>query len=313
VSADFAEQDDRDVVDRGATVGRALRDGSRIRPQDAERDLVEGQAIPRDEDPVRGAPGGEDRLQRRVPWPRPDHPGLQHPTDDVPLEERRQPGGVVLVRVGQDHQVDPSVPWRQSFVQRDQQPPGVRAAVHEHSPTATALDQDRVPLADIEDDHPCHPVRSMNHDDPGREDGGGQRNGQQPRGPGADPVRERPAAFRGRARLGVSRRIRHLRRRRRLSSPPPERHQSEAGCRDAPTDQIPRRVEGHAREGQRRPGPDQPDDRREEGPGREAEHRWNGRDPREADEAAEEGDYPGRHRGCHQRHDPEVHDRRDER
>jgi len=196
VSPDLAQQDDRDVVDCRATVGRTFRHGSGIRPQDAERDRAEGEAIPRDEDPVRDVARGQDRLERGVPGSRPDHPGFQDSTDGVALEERCQPGRMVLVRMGQDHDVDPTVPRRQPFVERDQQPTRIRAAVDEHPPAFATLDEGCVTLPDIEDGHARNAVGPVHDGDTRSENRGGKPAGQQPRGPAVHPGGECHGLFR---------------------------------------------------------------------------------------------------------------------
>ena len=54
---------------------------------------------------------------------------------------------MVLVRVGQDDDVDPAVPRREAPIERDEQPVRVRSAVDEQPAAARALDEDRVALA----------------------------------------------------------------------------------------------------------------------------------------------------------------------
>ena len=83
---------------------------------------------------------------------------------------------MILVRVGEDEQVDPAIPRRQSRVERDEQPVRVRPAVDQQATAATALDEDRVALADVEDRHPdaaVGPVRRR--DDDGRDADGHAR------------------------------------------------------------------------------------------------------------------------------------------
>ena len=60
---DLAEQDDRDVVDAGPAVGRLGRDLAADRPQDAQRDLVDRQAIAGGE--ARVGPARPDRRASR--------------------------------------------------------------------------------------------------------------------------------------------------------------------------------------------------------------------------------------------------------
>ena len=75
---------------------------------------------------------------------------------------------MVLVRVGQDHGVDPPVPRRDPLVEHDEQPVRVGSAVDEQPTAAGALDEDRVALADVEDRDPGDPGRSRGQDAAGR-------------------------------------------------------------------------------------------------------------------------------------------------
>ena len=88
---------------------------------------------------------------RGVARPGPAHPGLEHPRDVVPLEQEREPGDVVLVRVAQHDGVDPPVPRRDPPVEVDEQAVRVRPTVDEQATAARAFDEDRVALPDIED------------------------------------------------------------------------------------------------------------------------------------------------------------------
>ena len=98
----------------------------------------------------------------------------------VALEEQRQAGDVVLVRVGQHDEVDAPVPGRQLRIEDDEQPIGIRSAVDEHPAAGVTLDEDGVALSDIEDGHPQATVR------PGRgRQGSADRRGRP--GPGARP------------------------------------------------------------------------------------------------------------------------------
>ena len=91
-------------------------------------------------------------------------PGLDDPPHPVALEQQRQTGDVVLVRVRQDDRVDPPVPRRDPPVERDEQPVGIGAAVDEQPPAARALDEDRVALPDIEDRDPGDAARPADDD-----------------------------------------------------------------------------------------------------------------------------------------------------
>ena len=130
----------------GDRTGTVPRMGHRTSMADAiERQPVAGRQ------PLRGhvrrcQPGPE----RRVAWSGAEHPVLGDGRDPVPLDEDRETCDVVLVRMGEDDEVQAPVPGRHVPVEHGQQPIGVGAAV-EQDPTATRpVDEDRVTLADVE-------------------------------------------------------------------------------------------------------------------------------------------------------------------
>jgi hypothetical protein len=108
-------------------------------------------------------------VPRRVSRPGTEHARLEHPSDPVAVEEQRQTGDMILVRMGQDDGVDASVPRRDAPVELDEQPVRVRPAIDQETPAAAPLDEDGVSLPDIE------------HRDPGDAGWSGQR----------DPSRDR--------------------------------------------------------------------------------------------------------------------------
>lgn len=63
------------------------------------------------------------------------HPGLEDPAHPVPLQDADEAGDVVLVRMRQHDQVDPAIPRRDAGVELQEQPIGVRSAVHQHPST----------------------------------------------------------------------------------------------------------------------------------------------------------------------------------
>jgi len=148
-----AEQHDRAVVDDAPVVRRACRDARRVRPEGDDLDPVENEAV------AGGQPGpghatcrggAGERLEAR---PAARHPRLGQLAHPVSLEEERDPGQVVLVGVRDDDEVQPPVPGRQAGVEGDEQAIRVRAPVDQHPPARGPLDEDRIPLADIEHDH----------------------------------------------------------------------------------------------------------------------------------------------------------------
>ena len=155
--ADLAEEHDRHVIDRRATVRRLDGHGSAVRPEHAHRDVVDREAIPGRQATVRRS--GLDREPSRprvVARSRAAHPGFEHPTDAVPLEQQREPGDVILVRVAEDHDVDPSIPGRHALVERHEETVGIGAAVDQQPPAARAFDEDGVTLPDVEDRDPAY-------------------------------------------------------------------------------------------------------------------------------------------------------------
>jgi hypothetical protein len=151
----LAEQDDRHVVDSGPAVRRLDRHLAADGPQDAERNVVHLQSVTRGETTADRCarprqtcdPGG-------ITWPRTTHPGLEDPTNVVAVQQQREAGDVILVRVGEDDRVDPTVPGRDVLVEHNQQPIGIRTAIDQQTRTTRPFDQDAVALPDVEDRHP---------------------------------------------------------------------------------------------------------------------------------------------------------------
>ena len=67
---------------------------------------------------------------------------------------------MILVRVGENHEVDPAVPRRDSRVERDEETIGVGPAVDQQAPAFRCLDEDGITLADVEHDHVDATVRT---------------------------------------------------------------------------------------------------------------------------------------------------------
>jgi hypothetical protein len=150
--ADLSEQHHRDVVDAGAAVRRDCRDLTADRPEHLHGDVVNGEAVTSGQaEPDRGVGSGQFAQPGGVAGAGAAHPRLEDTADVIPLEEQCEAGHVILVGVGQDQRVDPSIPRRDVAVERDEQPVGIGSAVDEQSATARALDEDRVALSDIED------------------------------------------------------------------------------------------------------------------------------------------------------------------
>ena len=153
-SADRPQEDDGHVVDPRSCIRRLGRHLAADRPQDAKADLVDREVVAGGDRKTGMTSSSADPLQPgRIPGSRTAHPRLEDAGDGVSIEEQRETGDMIFVRMAQDQRVDTPVPWRDALVQLDEQSVGIRAAVDEQ-PTATrAFDQDRVALADVQHRH----------------------------------------------------------------------------------------------------------------------------------------------------------------
>ena len=95
------------------------------------------------------------------------HAGFEHAPDAVPREQERKAGNVILVRVREDHCIDPSIPRRDAPIELDQQSIRIRPTVDEQATTVRPFDQDRVALADVEHAYASDAGWSGDHDGPG--------------------------------------------------------------------------------------------------------------------------------------------------
>jgi hypothetical protein len=103
-------QHDRHVVDPSARVGRVERDSAGQRPVDVHADSVEPHRVPSGEGPTLPPQLGEPATVRSIAWAGPDHSRLCDLLDRVAIHYRGQTGHVILVRMGQDDQVQAPVP-----------------------------------------------------------------------------------------------------------------------------------------------------------------------------------------------------------
>jgi hypothetical protein len=109
---DPAEEHDRHVVDATALVGRLERHATAVGPEDAQVDRIQGQAVAGGKPPGRRPAFGKPVGPCRIAGSWTAHARLEQPADPVAIEQQRQAGDVILVRVGQDDDVEPPVPWR---------------------------------------------------------------------------------------------------------------------------------------------------------------------------------------------------------
>ncbi len=339
------EEDDRDVVHPRPVVRRIDRDRPAVRPEDTEADLVEPERVAREEPFRAEAPGRERCLPGGIPGSAAGHPGLGNAPDCIPFEEEREARHVVLVGVGQHDKIEPPVPRREPRVERHQEAVRIRTAVDEEAAAPPRLHEDRIPLADVEDDDVRPPVRPGRGGDEERPEGEGDREGDEPRCPRASGVGACPPVRGRRGRVacatgGSRSRGRSRRGSRRggapaLAGPVPARHSSprpasprpdpaepsfdrgpdataggegnEPACREPCRGGIEGRPQDEAREREAGPDPDDEHDGVEEKRSGQPEQ---GRERRRRAEArqrsADERDEPAGHRRRDERHDREI-------
>jgi hypothetical protein len=321
LSAERAEQHDRDVVDAGPRVGRGARHGDPVRPEDVERDVVEGEPIAGRQDVAVQAPPGQGGLERGIAGTGAGHSRVHEPPDPVTLDQQRETGDVVFVRVREHDEVDPAVPWRDPRVEGHEEPIRVRSAVHEQPATPRGLDKDRVALADVERDDVEAAVRAgrRRHGHRGDSERQDDRKGPdytvraQRRSAGAARPR------RGRAACSGTRSSRRARRPAHPGQPrpedsgdaPPAGGDHEQGGGQPAERRAGRRREGDASEreirGRLHDRDEQADD---DGTGQPEQRRRDGGGASTHKEAADHPERPGCHCQGHEWHDDEVEDRR---
>jgi hypothetical protein len=321
LGAERAEQDDRDVVDAGPGVRRLGRHRRAVGPEHLEADVVEGEPIAGRESPARLVPGGERRLERCVSGTGTGHSGLDDACHSIAIDDEREAAHVILVRVGHDDEIDPAIPRRNPFVEGDEQPVRVRAAVHEQAPTRGRLHEDRITLAHVERDDVETAVRPRDRRHRGeRDEEGEERREQANAAVRAEGARAVGARSRGGSRLvagGAGRvlvpgSLRPAARPEHPRDATSRRDDDEQGRGQPPERSARRRGEGHPGEREiRRRLHDQDHEPDREG-ARQAEQRGEERRGAGADrEAAGHGEGPGRHGRWHQWHDDEVEERRE--
>jgi hypothetical protein len=161
LAGDLAKQHDRDVVDRCAAVGRMERHAIGVRPQDAEVDRVERESIAGREATARRSAVRKDRCPRVIPRSRADHARFVHAPDLIPLEQRRQARDMVLMRMGEQEDVDPVIPRREALVEREEEPRRIGAAIDDHPAASISEHEDAVTLPDVHHDDVHRAVRPI--------------------------------------------------------------------------------------------------------------------------------------------------------
>jgi hypothetical protein len=195
---------ERHVVDGRASVGRPQRDTARWRPPDRDAHAVESEMVPRGNDPRLAVELGHPAPEGGVTWAGADHSGFGDAADPVAIEQQRQSADVVLVRMGDDHQVEPPVPRRQPLVEEGEQAVRVGSGVDEDPAAGWSLEQDRVTLTHVEDGHvqpEIRPCSGRQRQDKGHDAGSTDGSGTQTR-PAGRAVSSSGTWLRLRPRLG---------------------------------------------------------------------------------------------------------------
>ncbi len=147
-------EDERGIVDGASTARRALRQRPCRWPEDMDGGAVKPDLVALRED-CRVVPATLQLTAiRGIAGTVAVHPVLRDSGDGIPLEQQRQTSHVILVRVGQDDQIETPVPRRKARVERGQKLVRIRASVDQQPPAARPLEQQRIALADIQDRDP---------------------------------------------------------------------------------------------------------------------------------------------------------------
>ena len=158
-AAHLEQQHDRSVVD--VALGKRRVDVGLCRIEDGgggARSEIEALARACQD----GRDGGSGRIGHQAVVGRvlERDPGVQHGADAVAIQHVDEPGDVVLVRMADHEHVDPSGEERQVRPDPSQRQLGVRPAVDERRRAVGRLDQDGVPLPDVEHREMQQPVRT---------------------------------------------------------------------------------------------------------------------------------------------------------
>lgn len=145
---------DGGVVDAATRAGGGRRQPIPRRPQHLDGGCTERegraleQADPTDVEPSGRSPQFAHAGAVTV------HPGLCDAAHGVARHQARQATRMVLVGMGQHDQVDVAVPDGDALVEPSHQQVGVRPAVDQEASAVCGLDQDGIPLPDVEDRDP---------------------------------------------------------------------------------------------------------------------------------------------------------------
>jgi hypothetical protein len=140
------------------------RDFAGERPIDVELDAVEPKLVARGNDSAAPAQLGHLAPVGSIARAGTDHARLDDIANPVPIEQQREAADVILVRMGQHDQVEPSVPGRHASVEQRQEAVWIRAGVDQHAAARRTLEEDRIALPDVEDRDVQAPVRPCQRD-----------------------------------------------------------------------------------------------------------------------------------------------------
>jgi hypothetical protein len=110
--------------------------------------------------------------------------GMQDRSNAEPIEGVDEAGHVILVRMAEREDVDPSRPERQIGAQAAKGELRVRTAIHQHRRAGRCLEQDGVALADVEHRHVKATVRTAGQGDPSQHQHEASEGGQRADEPG---------------------------------------------------------------------------------------------------------------------------------
>ena len=151
---------DRHVVDARACVSWAERDASREWPVDVHAHSVEPHHVAGGYHATFAAQVHHATAIGRVTGTGPDHARLHDLRYAIAVQDRRESGHVIFVRVREHHEIEPTIPGRDALVEQRDEPVRIGARVDEGATTVGSLEQDRIALADIQNRHVQSAVRA---------------------------------------------------------------------------------------------------------------------------------------------------------
>ena len=307
LQADPDVEDERGVVDRSSRVWRGLGHAARRRPDDlgacpADREGIAARKLD-DADTVAVGLLAKRGVAAAVAA----HPVLGEHADPVARQQPGQPADVILVRVGEQHDIDATVPDRDALVETSDEDVRVASAVDEDTRPVVRLDEDRIALADVEDRDEQGPARPGDERDRRGTDDGDRAHGSHHRTADPAPGRVRDGGPLARRVEGAAADGRAV-----PAADAPERDEQRAEC-DRRAREVERERQVGARQRERRHEIRGAHHHRERQPGGEQDGSGQHGGERRRDHASDDRrDESAQHRERHDRGDDEVGERRDE-